>query len=154
MAEQNEPKRKRSSMTSMYMRMYQRSLLFRFLHFIRVILGTGIVVFLIWFCLSGGINYVKTGETFVEYALDIGHNVGYFLESLFTEDSPLKYTEDGVYFKDADVPEGSAVDKEDLPGQEEIQKGLQKGEETLEKTKDAIDNVGEDVKEQKEKAKE
>lgn len=145
MADKNDqqPKRKRASMTQMYMMSYQRSLLFRFLHFVRVIIGTALVVFIIWFCLSGGINYVKTGETFVEYALDIGKNVGNFFESLFTDESPLKYTEDGVYFKDADVPDGSAVDKDDLPGQEELQKGLEKGEEAGEEIKDAIENAGE-----------
>ena len=75
------------------------------------IIGLIILSSLTMFLLSGGINQVKTGQTLVEYALDIGHNISGFLNSLLDGTSPFKFTDDGVYFKDADVPEEGALDE-------------------------------------------
>lgn len=80
-----------------------------FLVIMRVI-GIIIAVALAFFLLSGGINQVKTGQTLVEYALDIGENISHFFESLLHGTSPFKFTNDGVYFKDADVPEDGLFD--------------------------------------------
>lgn len=81
---------------------------------VRKILGTIIVVLLIFFLLSGAINQVKTGETFAEYAMDIGQSLAGVFKA-FPEGNGFLKWEDGIYFKNADVPDHSAVDKEDLP---------------------------------------
>jgi hypothetical protein len=89
----------------------RRSIMFGILKIFGILVAAGLAFFL----LSGGINQVRTGETLVEYALDIGHNISEFLNSLTDGTSPFKFTDDGVYFKDADVPENGALDgKEDL----------------------------------------
>ena len=54
------------------------------------IIGLIILASLTMFLLSGGINQVKTGQTLVEYALDIGHNISGFLNSLLDGTSPFK----------------------------------------------------------------
>lgn len=77
------------------------------------ILGIIIALSLAFFLLSGGINQVKTGKTLVEIALDIGENISHFFGSLLNGTSPFKFTDDGVYFKDADVPESGLFDGQD-----------------------------------------
>lgn len=81
-----------------------------FLVGLRKFVGSIICILIVIFLLSGGINYVKTGESLVKYALHIGKNIGETLKSIPEGGGPFKFTEDGVYFKDADVPEGSALE--------------------------------------------
>lgn len=76
----------------------------------RKITGTILAVLFVLFLLSGAINQVKTGQTLVDYSLNVGKVIGGYLEGLFTGNSPLKITEDGVYFKDADIPSESAIE--------------------------------------------
>lgn len=80
-----------------------------------ILRGIGIIIAiaLAFFLLSGGINQVKTGETLVEYALDCGERISDFFASLLDGTSPFKFTKDGVYFKDAEVPEEGALDQVD-----------------------------------------
>lgn len=101
-----DPKKKNQNLFFMS---YKRRMAYGFFRSVRKIIGLGLACLFIFFLLSGAINQVKTGETIIDYAIDIGHNIGNFFESLFTKDSPLKVTEDGVYFKDANVPENSAL---------------------------------------------
>lgn len=77
-----------------------------------ILRGIGILICLIavLFLLSGGINQVKTGESLAEYALDIGEDISEFFMSLADGTGPFKFTEDGIYFKDAEVPENGALD--------------------------------------------
>lgn len=74
------------------------------------IIGLIILLALVLFLLSGGINQVLTGQTLIEYSLDIGEDVSDFLHSLTDGTSPFKFTKYGIYFKDADVPEKGALD--------------------------------------------
>lgn len=106
----NKEVKKKNGYANMYMMSYRRRAFYSIMRTIRVVLGTGLVVLIIYFLLSGVINQVKTGETLVDYALGIGQDIGDFLESMFTDESPLKVTEDGIYFKDADVPDESALE--------------------------------------------
>lgn len=110
MAEEKEPKRKNrryNSMMNSYIFHPIRHKIFRFLRWAIGIIICGGLVFLL---LSGAINQVKTGENMLSYVMNIGHCIGDGLESLFTDDSPLKANEDGVYFKDASVPDKGALD--------------------------------------------
>lgn len=74
------------------------------------VFGLSISLALVFFLLSGGINQVKTGETLVEYSLDVGENISNFFKSLTKGTSPFKFTSDGVYFKDAEVPTNGVFD--------------------------------------------
>lgn len=109
MTEEKEPKRKNrryNSMMNSYIFHPIRYKIFRFLRWAIGIIICGGLVFLL---LSGAINQVKTGENMLSYFMNIGHHIGDGLESLFTDDSPLKANEDGVYFKDASVPDKGAL---------------------------------------------
>lgn len=97
---------KRPSAFNMYMHPYRH----RFLRWLRRFVGTLLALFLVFMALSGAINQVKTGESIIDHTLGVSKKIGNFLESLFKNDSPLKITEDGIYFKDADVPDESALD--------------------------------------------
>ena len=77
-------------------------------------LGTLIVVLVVFFLLSGAINQVKTGETLAEYATDIGKSLGDMFSKLPNGAGPFKW-DDGIYFKNANVPNESAIDKDKLP---------------------------------------
>lgn len=76
---------------------------------LRETIGTLLVLLIIFFLLSGAINQVKTGETFVNYSLRTGKKISVFFKNLVSKEGPLKITKDGVYFKDAEIPQDSAL---------------------------------------------
>lgn len=80
---------------------------------LRKIIGTIFACFLIYLLLSGTINQVKTGQNLLNYSLDIGKKIAYMLNKIHEGDGPLKITEDGVYFNDANPPSEGALG--DLP---------------------------------------
>ena len=80
--------------------------------FIFKIIGLAIAFALAFLLLSGVVNQVKTGQTLVNYALEVGTEISEFFGSLLNNTSPFKFTKDGIYFKDAEVPdEGLFEDK-------------------------------------------
>lgn len=105
-ANKNKEVNKKPGAFNMYMHPHR----YKFMRGLRKFVGTLVVLGIIFLLLSGAINQVKTGESILKYILNVGQNLGTKFESLFTEDSPLKVTEDGVYFKDADVPDNGALD--------------------------------------------
>lgn len=115
MADKETRKVRSKNMTDMYFLSWRRRFLSNFLRSVRIFLGTLLVVVIVFFLLSGVINQVKTGQTLVDYSLQTGKKIGVFFESLFTSESPFKITEDGIYFKDANVPNESAIDGSKLP---------------------------------------
>lgn len=76
---------------------------------VRNVLSLALAIFLVWFLISGGINQRKTGENLAQYGMNGGKEISNFFSGLFSNDSPLKVTEDGVYLNDADVPDNGAV---------------------------------------------
>lgn len=99
-----------------------------FLVGLRKFIGTGICILITLFLLSGGINYVKTGESLLNYALHIGRNIGETLKSIPEGGGPFKFTKDGVYFKDADIPENSALEGLDEKMQDKLEESKPKEE--------------------------
>lgn len=88
--------------------------------FIRWIIGVLICGLLIFALLSGVINQVRTGESMFNFFMNQGHAIGEWVHDLFTDDSNLKLTEDGIYFKDANPPSDGALPKVDEEGREAI----------------------------------
>lgn len=107
-------KQRASGANSLYMLSAKRRLFFQSLKCVRKILGTIVVIAIIFFLLSGVINQVKTGETLVEYVIDVGKSLGEVFSGFPEGSGPFKW-EDGIYFKNADVPDESAIDKDKLP---------------------------------------
>jgi hypothetical protein len=112
MADEREPKRKRPGMVSMYMRSFRSRAFFRVTRTLRWIFGILLTAALVWFLISGGINQVKTGENFVEYAEGIGQRVSVEIYNLFSGDSPLVINENGVYRRGVTPPKNG----ESIPG--------------------------------------
>lgn len=83
----------------------------RFLHKIRPIVATALAAVLCFWLLSGGINYIKTGQNIVDWTVYHGKKFGNWLASLIDPDTtPFKIEDGGVYFDDADVPDEGAID--------------------------------------------
>ena len=75
----------------------------------RQILGAIIAGLVVVFLLSGAINQVATGQTIAQYAVNIGKNLGIAFQELFTNNGEIRATEEGIYFKNANPPEESAL---------------------------------------------
>lgn len=127
--EEKEKKRSRGYADMMFVS-YKRRMFYGFMRTVRNILGIALVCLFGWFLISGGINQAKTGQNLVDYALVTGQKVGNFFKSLFTNDSPLKVNEDGIYLKDANVPKDAA-----LPGPNEEVKEVGKDGNLVDKKK-------------------
>lgn len=78
---------------------------------LRNVLVMAILAIAIFLLLSGAINQVKTGQNIVQYITHLGREISYRI--IPGEDSKLKVTEDGIYLKDAEVPQEGLFD--DLP---------------------------------------
>lgn len=113
--------------------------------FIRWSVGVIIILLLTYFILAGGINQRKTFDTAKNMFTNIGQNVGYFLNSLFGNNSPVDINEDGVYIKGADIPDNGAIDKSAETMGGDPGKITEKNEDTSDATsKDNDANVSQD----------
>lgn len=82
----------------------------RLMHFIRAAIGIIICVIVAYLLLSGIVNQRLVVESLAEKSLEAGHDIEDFLNSLMTDDSPLNIGPDGVYFKDADIPQDNPLE--------------------------------------------
>lgn len=61
------------------------------------------------FLLSGAINQRLTGQSYIEFTVNISRNISDGIYNMFSPNSDLKATEDGVYFKNANPPKDKII---------------------------------------------
>lgn len=82
----------------------RRSLVRGVLKLFGLLVGLGLLLLL----LSGVINQAKTGETLVQYTMNVGYRVSEFIDSIMQGGGPLKF-DGGIYFKDANPPDDGVL---------------------------------------------
>lgn len=96
----NEKKKQnRTSFFKNYRLMKQRKMQYSIMKHVGEFFGIVLAILFVLFLMSGIINQRRTGETLVNYALDIGKRVSVVLHSIYEGDGPVDVNEDGVYLK-------------------------------------------------------
>lgn len=84
-----------------------------------ILRGIGLILTLliVWFLLSGQVNQVEMVKSLGLVIQDVGRGVSKTFEQIANGewDGPIKFTEDGVYLKDAEVPDGPPQGLQEAP---------------------------------------
>lgn len=107
---------------------------------VRWVFGLFIIGLIIFFLLSGVINQRKTGESVIQYALGTGERIGDFFYSLTNKSSPLKLTEEGVYFKEAD-PGANPLEGIEIDEVDRLEEWVDDRKETLDEATEVTESL-------------